>query len=174
MLIRENIFPHLQNNPILTIADKHSFLNTFFKIVDIGAINSLDQKAQMLILLQTIIDENAPSSILYSPAVTDVPALVKEYIDSNYEHNLNLQNLEQQFGYTKYHLERLFKQKYGIPIMEYRNKKRMEIAMKLLQNHSVTETAQMLGYSSIYSFSRAFRNAYGTSPTQYSYPSAHE
>lgn len=173
-LIRENIFPHLYDNPVLSISDKPGFLNTFFEIVDTGTANTLEQKARMLMILNTIITENAPDTLLFSPAITDVPALIKAYIDSNFEHDLNLQNLEQQFSYTKYHLERLFKQKYGIPIMVYRNKKRMENAVKLLQNHSVTETAQMLGYSSIYTFSRAFHNAYGASPTQNSHPAVAE
>ncbi len=173
-LIRENIFPHLDRNPILNISDKNHLSNTFFSIVDAGATNTLLQKALMLVLLNTIIEENSPNSLIYSPSTTDVAVLVKSYIDSNYEHDLKLQNLEQQFGYTKYHLERLFKEKYGIPIMVYRNEKRMEIAASLLQNHSVTETAQLLGYSSIYTFSRAFRNAYGFSPTQNEFPKDRE
>lgn len=173
-LIRENIFPHLHKNPILNISNKDHFANTFFSIVDDGATNTLQQKALMLMLLNTIIDENASNSLKYSPTTTDVAVLVKSYIDSNYEHDLNLQNLEQQFGYTKYHLERLFKEKYGIPIMVYRNKRRMEIAASLLRNHSVTETAQLLGYSSIYTFSRAFRNTYGISPTQNVFPTGSE
>lgn len=173
-LIRENIFTHMDKSPILRISNKKAFLETFFAIVDAGATNTLVQKAKMLVLLNTIIEENAPNSLSFAPATNDVAVLVKSYIDSNYEYDLNLQNLEQQFGYTKYHLERLFKQKYGIPIMVYRNRKRMEIATVLLQNHSVTQTAQMLGYSSIYTFSRAFRNVYGTSPTQSVYPNADE
>ena len=43
-------------------------------------------------------------------------------------------------------------------------------AKKLIRekNHSVTEIADMLGYSSIHIFSRAFKKAVGMSPTDYS------
>ena len=43
----------------------------------------------------------------------------------------------------------------------------MEFSAKLLENENVTNVVEKLHFSSIYSFSRAFKNHFGVSPTEY-------
>jgi hypothetical protein len=45
--------------------------------------------------------------------------------------------------------------------------KKMSFACKLLQTSTVSEVSEHLGFSSIYSFSRAFKNKYGIPPSEY-------
>lgn len=166
-MVRENAFPNLDKSPFLKITDKETFLRIFFEVVYSNDRNSLINKAKMLCLLQMIISENAPNAFSTTSSQSDIPSLIKSYLDSNYTQDITLDNLEQQFSYSKYYMEKLFKQTYGLSIINYRNKKRMEEAVNLLKKRSVSETAQTLGFSSIYTFSRAFRTVYGVSPTQY-------
>lgn len=167
LMIRENLFPQPDGSPFLKINDKETFLKTFFEIIDMKDVNSLNCKAKMLNLLHTIITDNVPE-ITSKPTINSgIASLIKSYIDSNYEQEISLDTLEKQFDYSKFYMEKLFKQEYEISIMNYRNTKRMEAAIRLLENHTVSETANLLGFSSIYSFSRAFRMTYGESPTKY-------
>lgn len=166
-LIRENVFPQLKNSPYLKINDKGDFLDIFYEIIHTRENNSLSCKSKMLCLLQAIISENAPEFFYPAPDSSATAFHIKSYIDSNYEQDIQLYTLEKQFGYSKFYIEKLFKQAYGISVINYRNHKRMDAAVNLLKEHSVSKTAQLLGFSSIYAFSRAFRSAYGASPTKF-------
>lgn len=167
LMIRENAFPHLTDRPVLKINDKETFLQLFYDIIDGKDNKSLNCKAKMLCLLSAIISENAPGTFTMPSNDPGLASLVKSYIDSNYKQDIQLSDLEKQFGYSKFYLEKLFKQEYGVSVINYRNSKRMSAATELLPVYSVSQTAQMLGFSSIYAFSRAFRAAYGISPTKY-------
>lgn len=166
-LIRENAFPQLNASPFLKISDSEAFLALFYDIIYSRDFNSLSCKSKMLCLLQTIISENAPEFFHPASDSSGIAFLIKSYIDSNYNQNIQLYTLEKQFGYSKFYIEKLFKQEYGISVINYRNSKRMDAAVGLLETHSVSETAQLLGFSSIYAFSRAFRQAHGASPTSF-------
>lgn len=166
-MIRENIFPQLKASPFIKINDRKTFLKIFYRIVYSKEKNSLHCKSDMLCLIQMILEDN-PSAVTTQPASSPrIAMLLKSYIDSNYQQEISLDVLERQFDYSKFYIEKLFKQEYGISVINYRNTKRMEVAVRLLKEHSVSKTAQLLGYSSIYVFSRAFRQMYGVSPTKY-------
>lgn len=167
LMIRENVFPELAHSPFLKINDKETFFKTFYQIINEKDLRSLNCKAKMLCLLQTIITDNAFDITYKQSFSTKIAFLLKSYIDSNYEQDISLDTLESQFNYNKFYIEKSFKQEHGISVISYRNNKRFEVALKFLEDHSVSQTAQMLGFSSIYSFSRAFRLAYGKSPTKY-------
>ena len=77
----------------------------------------------------------------------------------------SLFGLEKRFSYSRFHLECLFREKYGVGIIAYRNEERLARAKELLATKTVTDVAYTLGYSSIYSFSRAYKNKFGCSPS---------
>jgi AraC-like DNA-binding protein len=54
-------------------------------------------------------------------------------------------------------------------VLSYYQRKRLECARLILleENAKIGEVSESLGYSSPYSFSRAFKEAYGTSPKKY-------
>lgn len=166
-MLRENLFPQLAASPLLAIRNPESFRRTFFRIIRSENHQSLQCKAWMLQLIETILaDLSLPEA---SPrTVWDRVAFpVRSYLDANFQQDCSLDSLAQQFCYSKFYLETCFRQAYGVSILQYRNRQRMVAAAELLKDHSVTETAQLTGFSSIYSFSRAFRNHFGVSPSQY-------
>ncbi|MGP9791656.1 AraC family transcriptional regulator [Roseinatronobacter sp. NSM] len=67
--------------------------------------------------------------------------------------------------YNDTYFRREFRKRLGLTPAKYQEFKRMEIAMQLLEaGHSVTETAQRLGFADCYYFSRLFKRHIGTSP----------
>lgn len=167
LMIRENIFPNLVHTPFFTINNRDTFFQLFFSILDSKDKNGLATKIQMLKLLNLIISENTPAAFTQSQNKENIVYQIKNYIDANYEHNFRLSDLEQLFSYSKYYIDKLFKEELGISVIKYRNQLRLIHSIPLLQKYSVTKTAQLLNFSSISAFNKAFCNFYNESPTKY-------
>lgn len=166
-LFRPNIFPALATSPFLRISDREAFLKDFYEIISANDVHSLSCKIAFLRMLQMILAENQSTISGSSDSSHNTIQQVKAYLDANYQHKISLSSLEQLFGYSKFYLERMFQKSYHESIIHYYNKKRMESAPLLLKDNTVTAVAQMLGFSSVYAFSRAYRSYYGVSPTQH-------
>ncbi len=71
--------------------------------------------------------------------------------------------------FSKSYLKNLFKKNTGYSIMDYYTHLKIERAKILVKDGklSVSEIAELLGYSSIHYFSRVFKKKTGLSPTEY-------
>ncbi len=92
----------------------------------------------------------------------------KNFIDNNYDQEVNLDCLSHLRFTSKYHLLRLFKKYYGLTPRQYLIDKRIEKSKELLKNGIlVTETCFSVGFESLGSFSTLFKTKTGKSPTQF-------
>jgi AraC-like DNA-binding protein len=169
--IRPDLFAGIDMGPLLKISDVHAFRDLLFEIISDyflkAGLYQLDLKQKMLRLLQIVIRDNVDTYEDVAPKL-DIPAMVKQFIDYNYKNIISLDTLEQQFHYSRYYLSRSFAEFTGMPIIKYYNAKRLAYAKEMLREGAgVTQVANELNFSSIYSFSRFFKNATGCSPTQY-------
>ena len=169
--IRRDLFADTSIGPLLKITDMDAFRNLLYEIISDffckAELYQIDLKQKMLRLLQMVIRDN---TVTYEEADPDleIPAIVKQFIDYNYKNIISLDTLEKQFHYSKYSLSRSFASYTGMPIIKYYNAKRLEYAKEMLrEGAAVTRVANELNFSSIYSFSRFFKNAAGCSPTEY-------
>lgn len=81
-------------------------------------------------------------------------------LDNNYIAN--------EINISEVYLRKLFTKNLGISPRQYLIKIRMEKALSLLfKNESIYVVAKQVGYESLYSFSRAFKNYYKESPQKY-------
>ena len=93
---------------------------------------------------------------------------IRNYIENNYDANLNLDLLSHIQFISKYHLLRLFKKYYGLTPKQYVIDKRIEKSKEhLLNGMSVTETCFAVGFESLGSFSTLFKTKTGKSPTEF-------
>lgn len=92
-----------------------------------------------------------------------------EWIDSNKDKNISTSDVVQRSGYSSTQLQRIFKSTFGCSINDFiTNKKMYRIALALkFTNMSIHDIAISSGFSSIHSFSKSFRNVYGTTPSKY-------
>ena len=67
------------------------------------------------------------------------------------------------------HMQKLFKQIYGVPVYRYIKEYRLEqAAVELVQTKKlVTQIAQENGYDNASKFSESFKKRYGMTPSQY-------
>lgn len=93
---------------------------------------------------------------------------IMNYIDSHIYTMRSLRELADTTGYNYNYASNLFKAVTGETIMNYYRGKRLKTARLLLVEGklSVTEISALLNYSSVYAFSRAFKDKYGVSPTK--------
>lgn len=93
---------------------------------------------------------------------------VVQYMEQNIIGIRQLKEVSEHFGYTHSYISHLFSQHLKKSLKDYYNELKLSKAREFLDhNMSVTEISQMLGYTSIHSFSRFFRQQYGISPSEY-------
>lgn len=91
------------------------------------------------------------------------------YIDTHLYSDENLSELSRVTGYNYSHLSTLFKKHTKTSLFAYRQSKRLEAARILLKENKrrIGEIADLLGYSSAYAFSKAYRQYFGVSPSHH-------
>lgn len=94
---------------------------------------------------------------------------VSAYIEEHLAEQISLATLAQLVRLSPYYFCRAFKQSLGIPPHRYHSNRRIERAKVLLAQGkpSVTDIGFTLGYSQTSSFTAAFRNTTGHTPTAY-------
>lgn len=92
-----------------------------------------------------------------------------DYIDTHYAEDLNLENMAERIGFSKFHFSRLFKQYTSLTFNDYLNYRRMKAAEELLANPNIPiiEVSMRSGYSSISTFNRLFKQAKHCTPSEY-------
>lgn len=96
-------------------------------------------------------------------------AWVKQYIDDNYTHPLNLELLSEKIGLNRFGLIREFKKRYSITPIEYMLSCRFREAKFLLEttNQSIASISRDLGFSSSNYFSQYFQKRFGMTASAY-------
>ncbi len=94
---------------------------------------------------------------------------VMDYINTHIYSITSLTEIADLFRYDYTYLSKIFTKTTSQSISEYYRQRRLEVARALIHEEalSLSEIAERLQYSSIYSFSKAFKNQYGLSPRDY-------
>ena len=92
-----------------------------------------------------------------------------EFIHTHYRGNITVEEISNFVGLNRSYFSRIFSKHTGMSPKSYLQKKKMDAAIEFLQdeNSTVTEVALSLGYHDLYSFTKAFTNYYGKSPSNY-------
>ena len=167
--IQDDIISGEHKSPIIKFRENERVLELFFSIITLYTQGELLlSKAKLTELIYLIAKDNFEGCLSSGEERSyTVAEHIKAYIDSDQGFDMSLDDFEKHFSYSKYHLEKLFTERYGESLISYRNKRRMNLARQLLSDHSVSEVTELLGFSSIYVFSRAFKHRFGISPQGY-------
>lgn len=91
---------------------------------------------------------------------------IVNYINNHFYDIRSLTDITDYVGYNYSHASKVFSACMGMSINQYYQKVRFQKALELLGAHfTVTQVAEKLGFDSIHSFSRAFKNHFGQPPT---------
>lgn len=92
-----------------------------------------------------------------------------QYIKRNFDKELNLEILGEEFEMNGVYLGQIFKKETGYTFLKYLTACRMEAARKLLTEgkYNIAEVSEMVGYRSSQYFSQIFMKNVGTTPQEY-------
>lgn len=117
----------------------------------------------------SLLFQNQASYYIPSSKSTKIRMAVS-FMENNYtDKTLNISKLVGMVNMSEVHFRNLFKEIYRIPPVKYLNILRTGRAKDLLKETtcSISDIAEMTGYSDVYYFSKAFKKETGTSPSEY-------
>ena len=95
--------------------------------------------------------------------ISEIDVCIKRHDDEA----LTLSNLSHRLGYSEFHMSRKFKEISGMQFRDYLRYRRLAFALKELRDTDtgILDIALNYGFSSHEAFTRAFRAAYGLTPS---------
>lgn len=93
-----------------------------------------------------------------------------QYIDENcYDSELSLQSISEHFKVSSKYLSLLCRKRYGVTYLQYIQNRRIHRAAELLsgKEYSLSEVANMCGYTNQLTFRRNFKSIMGVNPSDY-------
>lgn len=114
----------------------------------------------------SILEKTGKSSII---AANSFVELIKSYLCDNIYRTLTLDTLCKKFNVSKSNLCKKWREYSEVGIIDYFISLKVMEAKRLLNDDkcSITQIADMLGYSTIHHFSHSFKKCTGISPSEY-------
>lgn len=89
-----------------------------------------------------------------------------DYIEANYMYKLRVKDIAENININSRYLSRIFKAEKGVSIQDYIiNHKLAKAKFLLKKGFNVNETANLVGYDDVFTFSKIFKKHIGTSPS---------
>ncbi len=113
-----------------------------------------------LLLVARISDESK------NPTIAEKAAA---YLVANRNRSVSLTEMAEEFKYHPNYINRVFKKRYGITLLQFHLDLRMKDAMQLLSytNYSIGEISELCGFEDMNYFSRIFKKKTAMSPLKY-------
>ena len=123
---------------------------------------------ELMLLLGRIPQERAADPYC-SAEQTALAHHLRDHLLTNREGYVSLAQVAAEHEMSVSHLQKLFKQVYGVPVYRYIKEYRLEqAAVELVRSRKpITEIAQHAGYDNASKFSESFKKRYGKTPSRY-------
>ncbi len=144
--------------PVIDIKDESVFLE-LQRLVAEGEC----RPEKYLVILIKLFSDILPDS---SDNMPSYALRTKDYIKLHYMEDISVEQIAASFNIDRRYLLRLFKKEFGITIVNFLVRTRLDAAYDFLAaGFSVNKAAQMCGYCDAYNFSKMFKKYYGISPS---------
>lgn len=92
-----------------------------------------------------------------------------ECIQNRHEEAVTLREFAQRLGYSEFYFSRKFKEVSGMQFRDYLRYRKLAFALKAVRDtdEGILDIALRYGFSSHEAFTRAFKEAYGVTPSEY-------
>lgn len=122
------------------------------------------------VLSQRILNLTKQYSNKKKDSSPQIGELFMQYIETHFSENtLDASQIANEFHLSEGYFSHLFKNQCGETFSNYLEQYRISKACKLLDQpeHTIAAVSNMVGYSNVYTFRRAFKRVLGILPTQY-------
>lgn len=149
-------------------AIKSGAIDYILKPVVEEELNRAIDKAVSMLNAERDVEDTAINDTEEASA-SQVVIIIKDYVEKHYNQEIKLTDFSDKYFFTKAYLSKLFKKTYGYGVYEYILSIRMERSKELLLNTNlpIKEISDRLGYSNNNYFSKAFKNHFQVSPTDF-------
>lgn len=129
-------------------------------------------KEFMILLLRTLDSHpgiHMPDSTLKQNSEENMIEEVCNYVEENIFAPVSVADIAQHVNLSAPYLSSLFHKRKGLRLIEYITHKKLEKSKEMIRSgqYTITQIAEMLGYSSLHYFSRVFKANYNISPSEY-------
>ena len=155
----------------LCITDIHNFelllLDVIYEYENHMPFSDLNAQSTFLRLWSFILRQHMWQEHTAAPLGDQLLLQIRSYLNTNTNCAITLDALAEQFNINKYYLVHLFRETFGLPPIQYHQRCRLEKAKNLIlySPFSMTQIADMLGFSCLSAFTRAFQNQYHVYPS---------
>ena len=103
------------------------------------------------------------------PSIRSKIEKITAYIEHNWNQDLSLELVAEQFAMHKVYLAKIFKKEVGCSVNEYIRTTKTSKAKQLLEQRSlkINTISQMLGFNNTQTFYNVFKGCVGLSPSEY-------
>ena len=169
--------PLLAEPLLVTCAEDRELVNTlnesmediYILYSEFGAFAETRIFLHIISMLLRISESRRASAVLDEDLRTNKFRSIIKYIDSNYMNEIDLDDLAARAGYSKFHFSRIFKKYCGTTFITFLNRRRIRAAEALLTGggQAVTSIAMQVGFSSLTTFNRVFKEQKGMTPSEF-------
>jgi len=144
---------------------------TYFSGMERPSEALLRLKLKELILGILVSKKNPKLSAYFNSIGNNEAPSVGEIMESNFRYNLSLENFAELCHRSLSSFKRDFQKQYNISPGKWLVNKRLEYSTVLLKNNqmNISQVVFDCGFEDLSHFSRAFKNRFGVSPTQFRY-----
>ena len=125
----------------------------------------------LILSMRLFLTQTAAPRILLNPSGSsgEITYLIMRAIDEHLSSLESVQDLARRLGYHPCYLSHHFKARTGMTLQEYIAQKKVERAVGLMRFSplTVTQIAERMGFSTLQSFSKAFKRITGAAPRHY-------
>lgn len=133
--------------------------------------NELDRAGYLYLIMSLLIESNKPEPLAdkHSYSVETYIKHALQYIQFNYNRNINVQDIVSYVGINRSYFTYIFSQRMNISPKEYLQQFRIQKAKTLLWETAtpIAEIALKVGYKDPFIFSKNFKKLEGISPREY-------
>lgn len=124
---------------------------------------------EWMCIISSILDNAVNAQKHKSSSLSHLVRCATEYIDQNFEKELNLQVISNYLGVSESYISRLFNREMQDTITNYINNKRIEKAKEYLKKSNLKnyEIAEKVGFKSVVNFGIVFKRITGVNPSEY-------
>ena len=160
------------------IVKKINIQPTILKIHDLLTKPTIDYNQISIEILKLLSREELINICykLYNDSLTNedntklsLAELIKAHLDNNIAGKINLEHLSRELHISKSHIERVFKDSYGISPLKYFINRKVDYACAMLINtkYSVSKISEQLSFCDDKYFSKCIKRNTGLTPLQY-------
>ncbi|MBB6460176.1 helix-turn-helix transcriptional regulator [Flammeovirga kamogawensis] len=168
--LMENKMPWFYYSSLLP--EINVLVNDIFNVMhqkDIRRGIFLGKAIEILTMFKRVLETNNQKHIAFNIHPSDIKQMVmlKDQLLEDYTIQPNLKILSENVGMSLSKLHRTFKKVYGMPILQFFNKHRIEEVDRLIRNtdRTLVDISDVLGYTHLSHMSRTYKKHFGYSPS---------